>query len=513
MTPGLQQRPQPGTGVRVRFAPSPTGSLHVGGARTALFNWLFARGQGGRFILRIEDTDRERSSPEMVKDILGALQWLGLDWDEGPFLQSERLDRYRQVADQLLNGNRAYRCFCSTAELAARRQAAAAAGRAWKYDGACRELPPDQAGERHRRGFPSVVRFKGPSDGEIAFQDRIFGRIAHRAEQIEDFVLVRSDGMPTYHLGVVLDDLDMKISHVIRGADHISNTPKQILLYQALERPVPVFAHLPLILGPDRTRLSKRHGATAVTTYRDQGYLPSPFCNFLALLGWSPKTEVESLSTDELIQQFSLKGVNKSNAVFDLEKLSWFNSRYLRNAPAESLFPLIRAELEREGLWNEAFDDSERAWMLGLIDLLKQRVRMVSDFATQGRAFFSDDFEIEDKARRKFLKDEALPLLMPELAARLESLPVFGLEEVESALRAFAAEREVKAGLLINAARALLTGKAVAPGIFEVMVALGQERTVARLSACSAGERWRGFQKAGRKPIDRSVKKVRKWFV
>lgn len=470
-------------GVRVRFAPSPTGALHVGGARTALFNWLFARDRGGRFILRIEDTDRERSSPQMVDDILGALQWLGLDWDEGPFLQSQRLDRYRQAADRLLDGNRAYRCFCSASELAARRQAAAAAGIALKCDDTCRELPPDRASERRTRGLSSVVRFKGTRDGEVAFEDRIFGRIAHRTEQIEDFVLVRSDGMPTYHLGVVLDDLDMNISHVIRGADHISNTPKQILLYQALERPVPDFAHLPLILGPDRTRLSKRHGATAVTTYRDQGYLPDPFCNFLALLGWSPKTEVEALSTDELIRQFSLKGVNRSNAVFDPDKLSWFNSRYLRNAPAERLLPLIRAELEREGLWKEEFDSSERAWILKVIDLLKQRVRMVSDFATQGRAFFTDEFEIEDKARRKFLKNATLPLLMPELAARLESLPVFELEEAESALRAFAAEKEVKAGLLINAARALLTGKAIAPGIFEVMAALGQERTVARLSA------------------------------
>ena len=307
-------------GVRVRFAPSPTGSLHVGGARTALFNWLFARGQGGRFILRIEDTDRERSSPEMVEDILGALQWLGLHWDEGPFLQSERLERYRQAAEQLLSENKAYRCFCSTAELAAKRRAAAASGKTWKYDGTCRDLPPDLVRERCSRGLPGVVRFKVPRAGEVAFEDRIFGRITHRTEQIEDFVLVRSDGMPTYHLGVVLDDLDMKISHVIRGADHISNTPKQILLYRALRRPVPVFAHLPLILGPDRTRLSKRHGATAVTTYRDQGYLPAPFCNFLALLGWSPKNETECLSTEELIRQFSLEGVHKSNAVFDLDK-------------------------------------------------------------------------------------------------------------------------------------------------------------------------------------------------
>ena len=472
-------------GVRVRFAPSPTGSLHVGGARTALFNWLFARSQGGRFILRIEDTDRERSSPEMVEDILGALQWLGLHWDEGPFLQSKRLERYRQAAEQLLSENKAYRCFCSTAELAAKRQAAAAAGKPWKYDGTCRGLSPERVSERHSRGLPSVVRFKGPRDGEVGFEDRIFGRIVHRTKEIEDFVLVRSDGMPTYHLGVVLDDLDMKISHVIRGADHISNTPKQILLYRALERPVPDFAHLPLILGSDRTRLSKRHGATAVTTYRDQGYLPAPFCNFLALLGWSPKNETECLSTEELIRQFSLEGVNKSNAVFDLEKLAWFNSQYLRNAPAERLFPLIRTELEREGLWKEELGSSGRAWMLTVVDLLKKRVRMVSDFATQGRAFFTDDFEIEAKARQKFLKNKALPLLMPDLAARLGFLPVFGLEETESALRTFAAEKGVKAGLLINASRALLTGKAVAPGIFEVMVALGRERTVARLSGTS----------------------------
>ena len=472
-------------GVRVRFAPSPTGSLHVGGARTALFNWLFARGQGGRFILRIEDTDRERSSPEMVEDILGALQWLGLHWDEGPFLQSERLERYRQAAEQLLSENKAYRCFCSTAALAAKRQAAAASGKTWKYDGTCRDLPPDLVRERCSRGLPGVVRFKAPRDGEVAFEDRIFGRITHRTEQIEDFVLVRSDGTPTYHLGVVLDDLDMNISHVIRGADHISNTPKQILLYRALQRPVPVFAHLPLILGPDRTRLSKRHGATAVTTYRDQGYLPAPFCNFLALLGWSPKNETECLSTEELIRQFSLEGVHKSNAVFDLDKLAWFNSQYLRNAPAERLYPLIKAELEKEGLWKEELGSSGRDWLLKVVDLLKRRARMVADLATQGRAFFTDDFEIEVKARQRFLKDKALPLLMPELAARLGSLPVFGLEEAESALRGFAAEKGVKAGLLINAARALLTGRAVAPGIFEVMAALGQDRTVARLSGSS----------------------------
>ena len=435
-------------GVRVRFAPSPTGSLHVGGARTALFNWLFARGQGGRFILRIEDTDRERSSPGDGGGHSGGSPVAGTGLGRGP------LPAVGTTGPLPPGGGPALERRTRPTAVIVRQPSWRPSARrrlylrekSWKYDGTCRGLSPDRSGERHARGLPSVVRFKATSDGEVVFEDRIFGRIAHRTEQIEDFVLVRSDGMPTYHLGVVLDDLDMNISHVIRGADHISNTPKQILLYQALERRVPDFAHLPLILGPDRTRLSKRHGATAVTTYREQGYLPDPFCNFLALLGWSPKSEAEFLSTDELVQQFSLKGVNKSNAVFDLEKLSWFNSRYLRSAPAERLFPLIRAELEREGIWNEELGSSSRAWMLTVVDLLKKRVRMVSDFANQGRAFFTDDFEIEDKARRKFLKDMALPVLMPELAARLGSLPVFGLEETESALRAFAAEKEVKAG-------------------------------------------------------------------
>ena len=475
------------TGVRVRFAPSPTGSLHVGGARTALFNWLFARSQGGRFILRIEDTDRARSSPDMVRNILDALQWLGLNWDEGPFLQSERLDHYRHVAEQLLVENRAYRCFCSNAELTAKRQTMAVSGKHWKYDGTCRDLSQDVVREKNASGISSVIRFKTPRDGEVSFKDLIFGRISHSLDQIEDFVLVRSDGVPTYHLGVVLDDLDLKISHIIRGADHISNTPKQVLLYRALERPIPIFGHLPLILGPDRTRLSKRHGATAVTNFRDNGYLGDPFCNFLALLGWSPKSGTEILSTEDLIKEFVLEGVHKSNAIFDIEKLGWFNSQFLRNTSSETLFPTVKAELLKEGIWKEEFASSGRVWFLKVIDLIKERTRVVSDFITQGRAFFSDEFEIEIKARQKYLKDKALAILMPELAQDLESLEVFELEEVELVLRDFAFKKGVKAGLLINAARALLTGRAVAPGIFDVMVTLGQHRTVARLSEWRRG--------------------------
>jgi len=467
--------------IRVRFAPSPTGYLHVGGARTALFNWLFAQHHQGKFILRIEDTDVERSSAEMVEGILQGMRWLGLNWDEGPFFQSQRLEQYRGVASKLQTSGKAYPCFCSVESLTAKREAAAQAKLPWKYDGTCRGLTAAEIQERESKGQTKVLRFKVPSEGKIEFADQVFGRIEHDFASIEDFVLLRSDGMPTYHLGVVVDDIDMQISHVIRGADHISNTPKQILLYQALNARVPEFAHVPLILGPDKSRLSKRHGATSVTAYRDQGFLPEAFRNFLALLGWSPGDDSEKMTTAELIQRFSLEGINKSDAVFNLDKLAWLTSQYLSSTPAEGLFPLVRTEVENAGLWDAAYEGDRKAWFLGLIDLLKTRARLRPDFVSNGRAFLSDEYEIDPAAREKFLKEPALAALLPELAFRLEALPEFTLETAEAALRSFAEERQVKPGLLINASRVLLTGKAVAPGIFEVMLALGQTRTVQRL--------------------------------
>ena len=467
--------------IRVRFAPSPTGFLHVGGARTALFNWLFAQHHQGKFILRIEDTDVERSSSEMVEGILQGMRWLGLNWDEGPFFQSQRLEQYRGVALKLQESGKAYPCFCSVESLTAKREAAAQAKLPWKYDGTCRSLTIAEIQERESKGQTKVLRFKVPSAGKIEFADQVFGRIEHDLATIEDFVLLRSDGMPTYHLGVVVDDIDMQISHVIRGADHISNTPKQILLYQALNTRVPEFAHVPLILGSDKSRLSKRHGATSVTAYRDQGFLPEAFRNFLALLGWSPGDDSEKMSTAELIQRFSLEGINKSDAVFNLDKLAWLNSQYLSSTPAGELFPLVRTELEKAGLWDAAYEGERKAWFLGLIDLLKTRARVLPDFVSNGRAFLSDEYEIDQAAREKFLKEPALAVLLPELASRLEALPEFTLETAEAALRGFADQRQVKPGLLINASRVLLTGKAVAPGIFEVMLALGQARTVQRL--------------------------------
>jgi glutamyl-tRNA synthetase len=459
--------------VRVRFAPSPTGYLHVGGARTALFNWLFARHSGGKFILRIEDTDVERSSPEMVDGILEGLKWLGLEWDEGPYFQSQRLDRYRETAQRLVQTGAAYACFCSLETLKEKKS--------WKYDGTCRQLSRTEIQSKEAEGVPGVIRFKVPPRGKIQFEDQVLGLIEHDLENLEDFVLLRSDGMPTYHLGVVVDDINMKISHVIRGADHISNTPKQILLYQALQQVTPFFAHVPLILGPDKSRLSKRHGATSVTTYRDQGYLPEAFRNFLALLGWSPGKGIEKMSSQDIIERFSLEGINKSNAVFDLDKLAWLNSEYLDQYPAEGLYLLVKAELEKTGLWEKEYEASRRKWFLDFIDLLKSRTRLLPDFASMGRPFLSEQIETEPEARKKFLKDESLKVLLPELAVVLESLPEFTLQSTELALRSFADQKQVKAGLLINGSRVLLTGRAASPPIFDVMVMLGQMRTAERL--------------------------------
>jgi glutamyl-tRNA synthetase len=481
--------------IRVRFAPSPTGYLHVGGARTALFDWLFARHQvpSGKFILRIEDTDIGRSSPEMTEGILEAMRWLGLDWDEGPFYQSRRLELYRQVAQKLLDAGSAYRCYCApgSQETQAGEQSRDPAERDEgavfppSPEGAVPRPPRDPCRARrrdHPAGPPFAIRFLVPDEGVTSFDDAVYGRLDFTNAELEDFVLLRSDGMPTYHLSVVADDIDMRMTHIVRGADHLSNTPKQVLLYQALGAALPVFAHLPLILGPDRTRLSKRHGATSVTAYRDQGLLPDAFRNFLALLGWNPGDDREILSAEELIQAFSLEGISKSNAVFNPEKLRWFNQQYIQRCSAEQLLPHVREELKRAGWWKEEYETGPgREWLLRAIELPKPRMRSIKDFPARNPAFFSDDYAIDPEAAAKFWKDPALAQLLPALAERLEGVEPFDAAGTEAALRAFAGERGVKAGLLINASRVALTGQGVAPGIFEVMALLGRARSVARL--------------------------------
>jgi glutamyl-tRNA synthetase len=468
----------PNEPVRVRFAPSPTGYLHVGGARTALFNWLFARHQGGKLILRIEDTDFARSSEKMVEGILEGLRWLGLTWDEGPYFQSQRLDRYRNFAFGLIESGSAYRCFCSAEESGSRKSFQQNSRERSGHP--CPALTSEESVLRARNGDSFAIRFRVPND-KTRFKDRVFGRIEVENATIEDFVLLRSDGIPTYHLGVVVDDLEMQITDVIRGADHISNTPKQILLYRAVGAPPPTFAHLPLILGPDKQRLSKRHGATSVMAYAEMGYLPEAFFNFLALLGWSPGDDRELLRRQELIELFSLDGVGKANAVFGLEKLDWFNSQYLRNASPENLREMAVSELKSAKIWNDDAEVPSSDSLDATLELLKNRLRKPVDFSDRFRAFFSDNYDYDPAAADKFLRDPKLKNLLPILYTQYSEISDFTLQSTEETLRLLAKKEGVKAGLLINALRVGLTGQGVAPGLFEVMQVLGRRRTLDRL--------------------------------
>jgi len=476
---------QPST--RVRFAPSPTGYLHVGGARTALFSWLFARHTGGTFILRIEDTDFERSSADMVSGILDGLRWLGMEWDEGPFYQSQRLSLYTRTAEKLLAGGHAYRCFCTREELEQRRTAAAASGAVPRYDGRCRGISPTEAAERVARGEQATLRFLVPREGVTMFEDAVFGPMEFANAELEDFVLLRSDGIPTYHLSVVADDIDMGMTHVIRGADHLSNTPKQVLQYRALSASLPVFAHLPLILGPDKTRLSKRHGATSVLAYKEMGIVPEAFRNFLALLGWSPGEaaklpdgkEREIFNTEELVDLFSLDGIAHSNAVFNNDKLAWYNTEYIHAYPPERLLPLVEEEWAQIGYRPSRSPDE----VLAAIALVRQRARSLKDFASTFLAYFGDSFSMDPAAVQKFLANGDVRKLLAELGARYATLEPFTEEAAEQLLRAFAEEKSVKAGALINGARVLLTGQGVAPSLFAVMLNLGKQRVVTRLKA------------------------------
>ena len=478
---------------RVRFAPSPTGYLHVGGARTALFNWLFARHEGGALLLRIEDTDVERNRPELVQGILDGLKWLGIEWDEGPIFQSQRIEMYRAAAQRLLENGSAFGCYCkASAYTGADSVSEGSEEREGEGDDEglksqkklacyCRELSAGELAAKQKEGISPAIRFKVPREGVTQFQDAVFGPREVQNSEIEDFVLMRSNGLPTYQLSVVVDDIDMRISHVIRGADHLSNTPKQVLIYRALGVEPPIFAHVPLILGPDRTRLSKRHGATSVGSYADEGFLPEAFRNFLALLGWSPGSDAEFIRTSELIERFSLEGVSRTNAIFDRAKLEWFNTQYLQKIPVEELLPFVEAELKQAGLWKDAWAGPERPWFAHAVDLLRPRTRFLGDFTTWSRAFFADDFDYDAEAKAKFWKDERIPGLLGKVADALAALPDWNHDACDAALRSVAAAEGVKAGLLINATRVAIVGRAVAPPLFETMVVLGKDRVISRL--------------------------------
>jgi glutamyl-tRNA synthetase len=466
--------------VRVRFAPSPTGELHVGGARTALFNWLYARNQGGIFILRIEDTDVKRSSDDMVRGILEGLRWLGLQWDEGPYFQSDRLKLYQITAQKLFREGLAYYCYCDPEKLAEERKKAQKKRQLWKYDRRCLELTPAERKEREEKGLAKALRFLVPP-GKTIFHDIIRGKIEIDNKTIEDFVLLRSDNLPTYHLSCVVDDIEMGINYVIRGEDHISNTPKQILLYHALAKEPPSFAHLPLILGSDKKRLSKRHGATSVLSYREQGLLPDAMVNFLALLGWSPGDDRTLINREQLIQLFSLEQVNKTSAVFDLQKLEWLNSQYINNTGVDELALLIKEELIKAHLWQDDLLDSRKKWFYQLIELLKPRAKRLSDFARDGLPFLSDSFEYNEKAVKKHLNAPSLRIFIKELHDNFAQMESFQEVELERVLRETAYRLDIKAAILIHATRVAVTGQAVSPGLFEVLALLGKEKTLARL--------------------------------
>jgi len=466
--------------VRVRFAPSPTGYLHVGGARTALFDWLFARQHNGIFILRIEDTDVERSSEEMTRGILDAMTWLGLNWDEGPYLQSAGFEQHRESVQRLLRSGNAYYCFCSPELLDSKRKEAAAQKTDFKYDRTCLKLAPDEVKRRLESGERAAVRFKVP-DGPVTFNDAVVGEVTVSSEMIEDFVLLRSNGQPTYHVSVVVDDISMRITHVIRGADHISNTPKQILLYRALGAPIPNFGHIPLILGPDKTRLSKRHGATSVMAYQEQGILPEAMRNFLALLGWSPGNDQEMFDDEELIRAFSLEGISRANAVFNPDKLAWFNAQYIAKLPFEKLIRYLKPEYIKAGLWRDSLEKEESEWFRFLVDVYRPRAKVLQDFPKLSRMFLIDHVEYDQAAVQKFLKDETVRGYLKTLSDRLAALREFTHESLEAAVRTLAEELGIKPAILMNASRVALTGQAVAPGLFDVMMLLGREKTVTRL--------------------------------
>lgn len=486
--------------VRLRFPPSPTGYLHIGSARTALYNWLYARKLGGKLVLRIEDTDAERSTQESIDGILDGLKWLGIDWDEGPYFQTQFSDEHIAAAQKLLAEGHAYKCFCTKEELDAKREAAREAKTDYGYDGACRNLTDDEIAEKEAAGLPSVVRFKIPEgQGSVVFEDKVYGRIEKAYQDMEDFVIVRSDGSPLYLLSNVVDDVRDRISHIIRGADGLGNTPRQILIYEALGAPIPTFAHMSLTLDHQKAKISKRkHGEiVAVHFYRDHGFIPWAFCNFLVMLGWNPGDDREIFSREELIEAFSLERLKNSNSVFNYRKddpkfftdpkaLS-INSHYLREMEPAQLAALVEPVLKKEGLWDEAWAEGRdgREWFLKTIDLTRSRFHTVNDFAEAGRAYFGDDFEIEERALKKNIaKHPDLKEWLPMLADRLEKLEALDHEPTEAAVKALCGELEVKPGIIINGMRTVATGRLAGPGMYEALELLGKDKVVSRLRNC-----------------------------
>jgi len=483
----------PETPVRVRFAPSPTGVLHIGSVRTALYNWLFARHEGGKLVLRIEDTDQERGTPEALESVFGTLRWLGLDWDEGPdvggpygpYMQSQRLPIYQEAAARLLEQGAAYRCFCTQEDLARMRHAAEAAGRVPRYDGRCRELDPEEAARRAEAGESCVLRFRMPDAERLTVPDLIRGEVVFEAREFDDFIIVKSGGFPVYNFANVVDDAGMKMTHVIRGEDLLPSTPRQLVLYGALGFPPPQFAHAPMLLTPERRKLSKRDLPEGALAYRDEGYLPGAVVNFLSLLGWSPGDDREVFSLEEIVQAFSVNRISPAPAVFDKQKMEWLNAQHLKRTPGAELAPLVRERMVAAGLLEPAEPTAEEAaYLVAVIDLMKERARTLNQLVDNSGFFFTEQFEFDEVGvRKRLLKPEGMDATLAQLAESLEGVAPWTAEAVEVSFRASADAQGVAHGTAIHGTRVAVTGQTVGPGLFELLAVLGRDRTTARLRA------------------------------
>ncbi|HEX3015170.1 MAG TPA: glutamate--tRNA ligase [Desulfobacteria bacterium] len=481
--------------VRVRFAPSPTGPFHIGGARSALFNWLFARHYGGTFIVRIEDTDLERSTRESEENILNALRWLGLNWDEGievggpngPYRQTERLELYRRYTDALLKSGQAYRCYCTEEELAAEREEQLAKGEMVRYMGRCRDLSPEQCAALEAEGRKPVIRFRVPEDHVIRFNDLVRGEVSFDCGGIGDFIIVKSDGIPTYNFAVVIDDHTMSISHVIRAEEHLSNTPRQILIYEALGWQVPEFAHVSLILGQDRSKMSKRHGATAIEQYQAKGYLPEALVNFLALLGWSPGGEEEVLPLQQMVEQFSLERVSKSPAVFDLEKLNWLNGNYIRTSPLERITDMAIPFLEKAGYISLPLTEKKYEWVKMLVALVRDYLNCLEEITEHAAVFFDDKVAIDEGEAREILAGEKVPAVLKALKTKVTTGPALTETGAKRMLKEVGKELGVKGKEIFMPVRVALTGHTHGPDLNRVMAILGQDGVVRRLEQAIIG--------------------------
>ena len=475
--------------VRVRFAPSPTGNLHIGGARTALFNWLFARHNGGSFILRIDDTDLARSTEESTRGILSALRWLGIDWDEGPvvggpygpYFQSQRLDIYKEMAQKMIDQGKAFYCYCTPEELAQRRKEAMASGKAPKYDGRCRELSLQERKRKEAEGCKPAIRLRIPDSGETVVNALFRGDVVFSNDVLDDFIIIKSNGMPVYNFACVVDDALMRISHIIRAEEHLSNTPRQVLVYQALGYQLPVFAHVSMILAPDRSKLSKRHGATSVEEFRDSGYLPEALVNYLALLGWAPEGEDEIFSLPELVNQFILDRVGKTAAIYDIKKLTWMNGHYLNQEDLDLIVELVIPYFQRKNLISEDPSQKEMDYLRKVVEAVRTRVKTLAEVADAAEYFYVDDFSYDEKGVRKHFRKENAAEYLAKAKERLAALSDFTLETTEAAYRELSEELGIKAGEIIHPTRLAISGRTMGPGLFDIMVILGKEKTLERM--------------------------------